>query len=499
MQRLIRFSNISRPLSRNYTFSAIRFNSDFHFHNPTAAESATTQTVLQAIDSDKSANELMPASRLPQDFVENTFVPHLEHAIVHQSMTFSPYDLQRVAIAYSQMPVRQKALEGVIGERVIENMRYFESWNIVPLLSALRTMQPENTKMWVGLCKRIDEQLAEFTTVNLIAVFRIIGQLTDKFPEADDLIVKVNSRLNTELADFEGSEFSEMLRVLADHAAQGDTRQDKLLIGLFMPHIEAKYAETSMIHSLEIIWCLIRMKVLPLKLLKKFEDDLTEARLLGMPPKHLALLCWVFDMMDRKEWLWPKIKPILESISNELSPADFARLSLAIPRPEGNVLLNRIVANLSGKVPDMSRNEILLFFNGVINSEIMPTPLEVEASNAEEDMKQHGVEEPEANHQTENTKTSSDQDGLDIHLDRRSVFDAILGYFHSDKDLFTKGEIEKITFLLMRTPKYRAFVEDLPKEWRRHIWQEVDKKSKSSLFSNILGGTSSGNFSNKTK
>ena len=61
---------------------------------------------------------LFQVKRLPDDYMQNTLLPHLEHQLLYNIHVYGPGELARIARAYTTIPYKQKSLSKKLSEQV---------------------------------------------------------------------------------------------------------------------------------------------------------------------------------------------------------------------------------------------------------------------------------------------------------------------------------------------------------------------------------------------
>lgn len=372
----------------------------------------------------------MLVQRLPEDFVENTLMPHLESQLLSNIHVYTPAELAQIARAYSKMEIRQRALCQRLAEKIIHRMPGFEAVDIVDALGPMWIMTPDNDELWEVLEQRILKKLDDFTAPNFMGIVRIYNKRADKH---HDLLSKVLPKLQELLANYEGVELSEMLVSMAQSA---DAAADMDILMTLVPEIERRYNEVSLLHCINNVWALTQLKIVHPPLLQRVADDLKNpTRTKDLTPGYMARIAWVYRRCEQWDMVSENILPLIRAAATEFRSGDFARLAQALP--EERQILGRIVEVLRGTLSEFGRKDFMLFLLGCVHGELLePRP---------EDGKPHG-----------------------------EVTASCLQYIRDEQDNFKRDEVQKIVYLLHHSPKYHYMVEDLPVSWNSTKEETMD-------------------------
>eukprot|EP00913_Durusdinium_trenchii_P033463 g31329.t1 len=282
--------------------------------------------------------------RLPDDYLENTLLPHLESQLLYNIHIYTPAELTQIAKAYAKMEVRQLALCRKLAGHMKERMKGFEAIDVIDALGAMWIMVPDDEELFEALEQKIYEKMEDFTAPNFMGIIRVYNKMASKH---HTLLSKVIPRLRELLANYEGVELSEMLVSMAQSV---DSDMDILMT--LVPEVEKRYNEVSLLHSVNNVWALCQMKI---------SEDL--------PAGYMARVAWIYRRCNRWDLISEALLPMIRSSAAEFSPGDFARLAQALP--EEGQLLRRIAQNLVGGFTDMGRKDFLLYLVGCVHGEVL--------------------------------------------------------------------------------------------------------------------------------
>lgn len=370
------------------------------------------------------------SKRLPEDFVENTLLPHLESQLLNNIHVYTPAELAKIARAYSQQEVTQYALCQKLADTVRSRADAFEAVDIVDILGALWILIPGDDDLFEALESRIFAKLDDFTALNLMGIVRIFNKRASKH---HDLLAKVLPQLRTLLQDYEAMELSDMLVSMAQSA---EAASDMDILMTLVPEVERRYNEVSLVHSINNVWALTTLKVIHPRLLEAVARDLAESKKSqDLTPAFMSRIVWIYRRCNA----WDKVKgvmlPLIRASTAEFRCGEFARLAQALP--EEHNLLQRIADALRPSLPEMGRKEFMLFFLGCVHGEL----LEAKAKEAAE---------PGA-----------------------LAFEC-LQYVREEQDNFKREEVQKIVYLLKHASKYEYVLDELPASWNATKEQTLD-------------------------
>lgn len=415
---------------------------------------------------------LVKASKIPENYIGETLLPHLEGAIVEQGHTMWPPELAKVTVAYSKMPVKNKTICQKLADSVAFRLDGFGPEELVAVLFPLFEMAPANEKLWRLLARRAVKVMDQLSTMNLIAVVRVFGKLGRN---EEGVLDRALPRVAAEIGQFDSFELNALLVAIGDHAESGGTRKDVHLLSVLLPEVVRKYGETSLLHTVENLWCLCRLKVYHRELMELAIRDLSNpSRIARLPPKYIAKVCWVMARFKRLDAVLKAFTPLIEGSAGDFRPAEFARLAQALP-PESSPLLARVAANLLGTVKDMGRTELTLFALGCVRRgflplERQPEPLapggdpEPSGSSGSAGCVAGGPGEA-AGCVGESGGAVEGARGLEVAVDREAILGSLLGYIEAEQDRFTNEEVRRLLALFRFSKEYKYLLHRLPQDW----------------------------------
>jgi len=361
------------------------------------------------------------SKRLPQDFVENTLMPHLESQLLENIKAYTPAELAQIARAYSKMEPRQYALCKQLSAQIMDRMVGFEAVDIVDVLGPMWIMLPGDDVLFEAFEERILKKLDDFTALNLIGLIRVYNKRASKHHK---LLAVLLPRLRELLKDYEAIELSEMLMSVAQSP---EAAQDMDVLMVIVPEIERRYSEVSLVHAINNVWALVRLGVFHEGLMGLVANDLRNSRQSkDITPAYMSRIAWIYRRCDSWDMVSEAMMPLIRSSAAEFRCGEFARLAQALPDEEA--LLRRIADFLRAGLQEMGRKDFLLFFLGCVHGGLLEVELEA-------------VEDP------------------------LSLVGQCLRYAREEQDNFKRDDVQKIVYLLQFSEKHRHVLASLPQSW----------------------------------
>mmetsp|Transcript_68716 Transcript_68716/g.123850 ORF Transcript_68716/g.123850 Transcript_68716/m.123850 type:complete len:452 (-) Transcript_68716:80-1435(-) len=381
-------------------------------------------------DDEPSHKAVVLSKRLPQDFIENTLMPHLESQLLDSIHVYTPAELAQIARCYSKQEIRQRALSQKLSDTIKFRISGFEAVDIVDALGPMHLLTPGDDELWEVLEGRIIVKLDDFTALNFMGIIRIYNKRANKH---NDLLLKVVPRLRELLSSYEGVELSEMLLSMAQ-SKEAATDMDILMT--LVPEIERRYGEVSLVHSINNVWGLTQLKMVHEGMLKKVAADLTNTtKTKDLTPGYMARIAWVYRRCNAWDMVRESMLPLIRAAASEFRAGDFARLAQSLP--EEKQLLGRIADLLHLGILEMGRKDFMLFFLGCVHGEVL-------------EARPDGGQEP------------------------GPITAACLSYIREEQDNFKRDEVQKIVYLLHFSPKFNFLVDELPVSWNATKVETMD-------------------------
>lgn len=373
------------------------------------------------------------SKRLPQDFIENTLLPHLESQLLDSIHIYSPAELAKIARTYSKQEVRQRALCVKLADTVKHRIVAFEAVDVVDILGALWILAPWDDELFEMLEQRILARMEDFTALNFMGIIRIFNKRASKH---HNLLEKVIPRLRELLGNYEGVELSEMLVSMAQSS---EAQADMDILMTLVPEIERRYSEVSLVHAINNVWALTQLRMVHQGLLSRVAQDLANStKTRNLTPGYMARIAWVYRRCGAWDQIASAMLPLIRSTATEFRCGDFARLAQCLP--EERQLLQQISDLLRPKLVEMGRKDFMLFLLGCVHGELLETPAAGDRCDRDPD----------------------------------SLTSACLQYARDEQDNFKRDEVQKLVYMLWHAKKYQPLLDELPASWNTTKQETVD-------------------------
>ncbi|CEM39000.1 unnamed protein product [Vitrella brassicaformis CCMP3155] len=439
---------------------------------------------------------VVEVAKIPEDYLEKTLMPHLEHQIVFSLRVYTPAELARLSQAYARMPFQQAVLVNQLTTWIKDRLVGFQPEDVMTLLWPMYELAPNDLELWNMLVDKIWEMFEEFSPLNLLGVYRVMAKLD---PVPQELIDYMLPQIRDCVATFDSFELNDVLYAIADHVREGATKQDMVLLNILLPEIERKYPQTTLLHTITNMWSLSRLQILHPRLLERATLDLVNPTLTtGLTPRFLAKAVWTwarFGMLDR---VLPTLYPMIEGHADGFTAGEFARLAQALPSPAP--VLARICRHHHMRVADMSRTDFSFFFLVCVRRSYLPTdpndphfaaphtdqqpPVAseeparqiAESAAGEGHVVVQSSDTAEGHHDEKSTTTSLVAD----EVDRIGLLASCLGYMEAEHEVFTSQEIRRIVHLVRCAPNksYRYLLRKLPDSWQDLVDEALDREAR---------------------
>lgn len=305
----------------------IRLRNDLTVRQPTADE-------LQRGD---HRSGVVLSKRVPEEFIQNTLLPHLEERMRVSIHIYTPAQLVQVARSYAKYTVdRDDRGAGPLVEKLTETIKYrmpgFEAIDIMEVLPAMLQLVPNDDELFGMLSDRIKVKIDDFTALNLIGVVRVYLKRGDVSVVKEVLLPRLIESLKT----YDGVEVAEMLTAIGqatstDISLSGDVH----ILQCLIPELESKFVELPFAVQLNVVWALAKMNVnhalFRETLLTRFQESKTGN---DLPLKIFARTVWLFGrigvLRSHPELISTTIMPTMKASRGVFNATEFARLTMAL-------------------------------------------------------------------------------------------------------------------------------------------------------------------------
>jgi len=326
------------------------------------------------------------SKRVPEEFIQNTLLPHLEERMRMSIHIYTPGQLVQVARSYSKYTMdRDDRGAGPLVEKLTETIKYrmpgFEAIDIIDILPAMLQLCPNDDELFSMLADRVKTKIDDFNALNLVGVVR------SYLKRGDVRIVKeiLLPRLIESLKTYDPAEVAEMLIAIGratatDMSLSGDVHMLQCLI----PELEPNFPHLPLLVQLNVVWSLAKMNVNH-SLFRSVVIDrfISEPKLASdLPTKLLAKSAWIFARIGAFK-SDPKLLDIfLPVITNNralFNGSEFARLVMAFSdvaeiQTDLVAMGNRLIESLTceeemeretGSSSRKQRQEVMMILSGM--------------------------------------------------------------------------------------------------------------------------------------
>lgn len=276
------------------------------------------------------------SKRVPEEFIQNTLLPHLEERMRMSIHIYTPAQLVQVARSYSKYTMdRDDRGAGPLVDKLTETIKYrmpgFEAIDIIDILPAMLHLCPNDDELFSMLADRMKLKIDDFNALNLVGVVRTYLKRGDVNIVKEILLPRLIESLKT----YDPVEVAEMLVAIGkatatDMSLSGDVH----ILQCLIPELEPNFAQLPLVVQLNVVWSLAKMNVnhpsFRSSVIDRFLSD--EKLLSDMPSKLLAKSCWIFARIGAFKSdpeLLDKILPILSENRALFNGNEFARLVIA--------------------------------------------------------------------------------------------------------------------------------------------------------------------------
>ena len=325
------------------------------------------------------------SKRVPEEFVQNTLLPHLEERMRSTIHVYTPGQLVQVARSYAKYTMdREDRGARPLVEKLTETVKYrmpgFEAIDIIDILPAALQLAPEDDELFSMLADRMKEKIDDFNALNLVGVVRAY------LKRGDIQVVKqlLLPRLIESLKSYDAAEIAEMLIAIgqatgSDMSLSGDVH----ILQCLVPELEQKFDTLPLVVQLNCVWSLAKLnvnhKLFRETVVKRLEDL---SVLQDLPTKILAKVAWTFGRIGA----WQDSPVLVESMLSTLhqnrglfNASDFARLVMGLSnvpqaREDLSAIGNRLLEALDceeesareeGTSTRKSRQEVMMLLSGL--------------------------------------------------------------------------------------------------------------------------------------
>jgi hypothetical protein len=325
------------------------------------------------------------SKRVPEEFIQNTLLPHLEERMRMSIHVYTPAQLVQVARSYSKYTVdREDRGAGPLVEKLSETIKYrmpgFEAIDIIDILPAMLQLRPNDDELFGMLSDRMKEKIEDFNALNLVGVVRTY------LKRGDVQIVKelLLPRLIESLETYDSIEVAEMLIAIGQATATDISLSgDMHILQCLIPSLEPRFGGLPLLVQLNVVWALAKMNVNHSLFRKTVIERFLDPRIVcDLPTKVFAKSCWIFARIGAFKTdpnLLKVTAPVIRTNRGIFNANEFARLVMAFSdnpdiREDLIAIANRLVESMNceeeiereaGTSTRKSRQEVLMLLSGL--------------------------------------------------------------------------------------------------------------------------------------
>lgn len=385
------------------------------------------------------------SKRVPEEFIENTLLPHLEERMRVSIHIYTPDQLVQVARSYAKYTVdRDDRGAGPLVEKLTETVKYrmpgFEAIDIIDILPAMLQLVPTDDELFGMLSDRIRIKIDDFTALNLVGVVRVYLKRGDVSVVKELLL----PRLIESLKSYDGVEIAEMLTAIGqatttDISLSGDVH----ILQCLIPELESKFNDLPFVVQLNVVWALAKMNVNHAMFRDTFVARFRETKG-DLPLKIFAKSVWLFGrigvLRTNPELITSSIVPMIKQSRGVFNATEFARLTMALDEsPEAKEDLVAIGARLA------------------------------EAYTAQEEIdREQGSSTRKTRQEAIMLLSGLERLGL-VQNGNDKLTKPIMDFIHKEENKFEPTEVQSIVGVFFGKPSEAQVIANLPESWKELI------------------------------
>ena len=276
------------------------------------------------------------SKRVPEEFIDNTLLPHLEERMRMSIHVYTPSQLVQVARSYSKYTIGREARgAGPLVEKLIETVKYrmpgFEAIDIIDILPAASQLAANDDELFGMLADRMREKIDDFNALNLVGVVRSYLKRGDVHVVKELLL----PRLIESLKSYDPVEIAEMLIAIGqatgtDLSLSGDVH----ILQCLVPEVERKFDTLPLVIQLNCVWALAKLNVNHKLMRDTVIERFSGSQLVSdLPTKVLAKACWIFGRIGAWSDSVRLVDVMLAGVKQNrglFSAPEFARLVMGL-------------------------------------------------------------------------------------------------------------------------------------------------------------------------
>ena len=393
--------------------------------------------------------EVAVSSRLPEEFIVETLIPHMDRLISRYIVAHTPAMLTQLVTAYATYTDYRKSGQntGPIIERLMDTIKYrmagYSASDIVSSLPSCLLLAADDTELFEMFADRIQELKSDFSALNLLGIVRVYSKLGKSFLKpvhewmVPALVEVIQSYDNQELTDI----FISLANASStDASLSGDVHALFALV----PEMERRLLrDLPFFMQSDILWAMIKLGVNHSALIESVAVGINKPGVAeDSPLRQIARLYWVFSKAGKLDSVNQVLGKTLQEGRNHLSPADLARVAQALPAEGGGLPIGLLESVADRLVKELIVEEKNWLTNSGDSKDKFPAS-----------MKRDLLFLLTAQSRLKTLQLAPSGE----------LFSLLLRH----ADSFTDSDIRRITAALLSAPdSYGRLVAALPKDWR---------------------------------
>jgi hypothetical protein len=353
----------------------IKLRKDLALREPTAEE----------IQMGDHRSGVVLSKRVPEEFIQNTLLPHLEERMRSSIHVYTPTQLVQVTRSYAKYAAdREDRGAGPLIEKLFETVKYrmpgFEAIDIIDILPSALMLAPEDDELFGMIADRMNEKIDDFNALNLVGGVRVYLKRGDVQIVKDLLL----PRLIESLKSYDSIEIAEMLIAIGqatgtDVSLSGDVH----ILQCLVPEVEQKFDELPLVVQLNCLWALAKLNVNHKLMRDTVVSRFCDPKLVAdLPTKVLSKAIWIFGRIGAwkdSSALLETILPVVKTNRSLFNASEFGRIVMGlsqIPQARDDLVAvaNRLVESLGSqeemdREPETStrrsRQEVMMTLSGL--------------------------------------------------------------------------------------------------------------------------------------
>ena len=279
-----------------------------------------------------SGREVAVSPRLPEEFVRETLIPHMDRLITRYIVSHTPPMLTSLLRTYAQYTHMRESGQntGPIVERLMDTIKYrmagYQADDIVASLHAAYLLAPDDDELFTMFLDRIKKVENDMSVPGWLAAVRTYSRLPERVHDLHDYLIPKAHELVKQLGDRELVDLVLVCGVSGDTGLAADVNAFRVML----PELERRVSELPVPVAIDVFWALAKNAVFFEAAFTRLVADLGKDDVVSdLPGKYLVRSLWAFAKVGKSEHAVVKehLVPAVVAMKNHLSFGDVARLS----------------------------------------------------------------------------------------------------------------------------------------------------------------------------